>query len=316
MITLANDTLRLGIDPNLGAGIADFAVKGPTGFYFPLMRRAAPGESNASLLGSFFMAPWVNRIRGATFTFRGKEHRLRPTTADGLAQHGDVRKRVWRVLEQAADRAALEFDSRSVTDSNWPWAYTSRAVYTLTKDTMSIELSVTNTDREAFPAGCGHHPYFARRLWHDADVIELQAGVGGKYPLSGGCASGPAASDPLASHFAALRALPAQALDAVFAGFDGAATLRWPSSGVNLRIEASKELGHLLVFAPHGAGSGGTNAALSFIAVEPQSQVNDAFNLAKALGHEPGGSGDPTGTVVLEPGQTLRTTCAFRVSFS
>jgi galactose mutarotase-like enzyme len=50
--------------------------------------------------------------------------------------------------------------------------------------------------------------------------------------------------------------------------------------------------------------------------VEPQSQVNDAFNLAKALGHEPGGSGDPTGTVVLEPGQTLRTTCAFRVSFS
>ncbi|MBY0113148.1 MAG: aldose 1-epimerase [Phycisphaerales bacterium] len=307
MITLANDTLRLGIDPNLGAGIADFSTKGPTGFFFPLIRRAAPGETNASLLGSFFMAPWVNRIRGARFVFRGKEHQLRPTTADGLAQHGDVRKRVWRVLEQSGDRVSLEFDSRSVTDSNWPWAYVCRATYALTKDTMTIELSVTNTDTSAFPAGCGHHPYFARRLWNDSDVIELQAGVGGKYPLAGGCASGPAASDPLSSHFAAMRPLPPQALDAVFAGFDGAATLRWPSSGVSLRIEASKELSHLLVFAPHDKG------ALSFIAVEPQSQVNDAFNLAKSLGHEPGDPGDPTGTVVLEPGATLRTVCAFTV---
>lgn len=313
MITLANDTLRLSIDSDLGAGIADFSVKGPTGFFFPLMRRAAPGEGNASLLGSFFMAPWVNRIRGARFVFRGKEYQLRPTTADGLAQHGDVRKRVWRVLEQGGDRAALEFDSRSVNDSNWPWAYVCRAVYTLTKDAMAIELSVTNTDASAFPAGCGHHPYFARRLWHDADVIELQASVGGKYPLSGGCASGPAASDSLSSHFAALRPLPTQPLDAVFAGFDGVATLRWPSSGVHLRIEASKELSHLLVFAPHGPGAGSENAALSFIAVEPQSQVNDAFNLAHALGHEPGGAGDATGTVVLEPGATLRTTCRFVV---
>ena len=314
MITLASDALRLSVDPALGAGIADFSVKGPTGFFFPIMRRAAPDESNASLLGSFFMAPWVNRIRAAAFTFRGRQHQLRPTTADGLAQHGDVRKRVWRVLQQTADHAALEFDSRGVPDSNWPWAYVCRATYTLTKDALTIELSVTNTDSEAFPAGCGHHPYFARRLWHDADVIELQASVGGKYPLSGGCASGPAASDPLAAHFASARPLPTHPLDAVFAGFGGVATLRWPSSGVSLRIEASKELSHLLVFAPHGPGAAGAASALSFIAVEPQSQVNDAFNLATALGHEPGAPGDPTGTIVLEPGQTLRTTCTFRKS--
>ncbi|MFN9968599.1 MAG: hypothetical protein ACK58T_01760, partial [Phycisphaerae bacterium] len=71
---------------------------------------------------------------------------------------------------------------------------------------------------------------------------------------------------------------------------------------------------HLLVFAPHGAGDGAVSGAtgpLSFIAVEPQSQVNDAFNLARSLGHEPGGPDDPTGTVVLEPGQTLRTLCVF-----
>lgn len=311
MLTLSNERLRLSIAPEMGAGIADFSLKGPTGFFFPLMRRAAPGETNASLLGSFFMAPWVNRIRGARFVFRGREHVLRPTTADGLAQHGDVRKRAWAVLEQSGERAVLEYDSRSVSDSNWPWVYSCRAVYTLTKDAASIELSVTNRDTQAFPAGCGHHPYFARRLWRDDDAVELHARVGGKYPLESGCAIAAAGDDPLSTRFATMQRLPEQALDAVFAGFggdhDGVATLRWPSSGVSLRIEASKELSHLLVFAPHEKG------ALSFIAVEPQSQVNDAFNLARALGHEAGGPDDPTGTVVLEPGETLTTTCRFVV---
>ncbi|HEX8877990.1 MAG TPA: hypothetical protein VF777_14675 [Phycisphaerales bacterium] len=314
MISLVHETLRLSVDPNLGAGIADFSIKGPTGFFFPLMRRAAPGETNASLLGSFFMAPWVNRIRDARFVFRGTEHRLRPTTAEGLAQHGDVRKRAWRVLEQSADHAVLEFDSRTVSDSNWPWAYVCRAAYTLAKDALSIELSVTNNDSSAFPAGCGHHPYFARRLWCDEDEIELQAAVGGKYPLAGGCASGPAASDPISAHFAALRPLPPQALDAVFANFGGSATLCWPASGVTLRIEASRELSHLLVFAPHASHATTGGGPLTFIAVEPQSQVNDALNLAPALGHEPGAAGDPTGTVVLQPGATLRTHCRFVVT--
>ena len=43
-ITLESPLLRCSIAPTLGAGIADFSLKGPSGFFFPIMRRAAPEE--------------------------------------------------------------------------------------------------------------------------------------------------------------------------------------------------------------------------------------------------------------------------------
>ncbi len=302
-ITLAAGDLRLSIAPDLGAGIADFSIKGPTGFYFPLMRRAAPGETNASLLASFFMAPWVNRISIAAFTFRDRRHTLRPTTAEGTAQHGDVRRRPWQVTERSDTHISLTFDSRGVTDSNWPWSYKCRAVYSLDPSGFTIDLTVTNTDSQPFPAGCGHHPYFMRRLWDDRDDLEVRANVAARYPLKDGCATGPAAADALTEKLRALAPIPRSHTDAVFRGFAGEAELRWPASGITLRMTASPRLGHLLLFVPHAPPAAG-GSPLAFIALEPQSQVNDALNLNEDA--EPG-------TVVLEPGASLETRCRFEV---
>jgi aldose 1-epimerase len=313
-ITLVAGGLRASIAPELGAGIADFSVRGPGAFYFPIMRRAAPEETNASLLGSFIMAPWANRIRGGRFAFAGREVALRTNTPDGMAQHGDVRKRAWRTVERTGSSMAAEYESGSVSDSNWAWAYSCRVEYALDEAGLSVLLSVTNADREAFPAGCGLHPYFMRRLWADGDVLEVRAPVGGRYPLENGCAAGPAAADDLTGRLARSAVLPDEHIDAVFAGFGGEAELRWPRSGVRLRFAASKNLGHLVVYAPlvTAAGEGGPEKrprsdALSFVAVEPQTHVNDAFNLGnKGVGG--------TGTVVLKPGETLRTECRFEVT--
>lgn len=173
MITLANDSLRLSIAPELGAGIADFSIKGPTGFFFPLMHRSATGETNASLLGSFFMAPWVNRIRGERFVFRGKEHQLRPTTADGLAQHGDVPAGIApcsnkpptaprRVRQPERHGLELALGLRLPRDLR-------------THQGHDVDRTLGHQHRQfALPAGCGRRPYSARRLWHDEDVIELR----------------------------------------------------------------------------------------------------------------------------------------------
>jgi aldose 1-epimerase len=120
-IVLSAGRLRATILPHVGAGIADFSVQGPSGFFYPIMRRAAHGEMNASLLSSFIMAPWVNRIGGAKFTWGGKEYKIRPTTADGMAQHGDVRKRPWHVVTDTATAAIVDFNSETFRDSNWPW---------------------------------------------------------------------------------------------------------------------------------------------------------------------------------------------------
>ncbi|MGH7242208.1 MAG: hypothetical protein ACREJD_02185 [Phycisphaerales bacterium] len=304
-ITLTNGKLRASIAPELGAGIADFSVQGPSGFYYPMMRRAAPDETNASLLGSFIMAPWANRIRDAKFSFDGKEIALKVNTADGTAQHGDVRKRAWQVVKQETNATALTYDSVVHADSNWPWKFRCRVEYVLEPTALVARLSVTNADVGAFPAGCGHHPYFSRRLWDDEDVIELCAPVSGRYPMNGGCATGGAAPDDLSRRLGTLATIPDQHIDTVFAGFEGAAELHWPQSGVSLKMVASKNMGHMVLFAPHANAKNGT--PLPFIAVEPQTQVNDAFNLGAR-----GVSG--TGTVVLKTGESLETECRFEVA--
>ena len=322
-ITLESPLLRCSIAPTLGAGIADFSLKGPSGFFFPIMRRAAPEESNASLLGSFFMVPWVNRIRAGRFAFAGREHVIRTNTADGMAQHGDVRKRAWTVVAQSASAATLEFDSRQFADVNWPWMFTSRAVYTLVPTdsggVLLIDLSIRNEDTTPFPTGVGHHPYFSRRLWNDADDLHLSMPVAGRYPLKDGCAIAPAAADDLTRHLRTLAPIPNQHIDAVFAADPAAlgspsantAVLHWPSSGVRLSMRASANLGHWILYVPHERPEDARHPSpLAFVAVEPQSQVNDAFNLEAKSGVQ------GTGTMVLEPGEEMLTRCAFEVEKS
>ncbi len=303
LITLDADRLRLSIDPDLGAGIADFSLLGPSKFYYPLMRRAAADETNPSSLSSFFMAPWCNRIAGARFVFAGRERVLKATNPDGVAQHGDVRRRPWTVLDRSPRSASLELDSRTCDNVNWPWAYLCRCRYELTPTTLDLELSVKNIDSEAFPAGCGHHPYFVRRLWNDHDALQVRAHVSGRYPLAKGVATGPAVEDHLTRHLRELRTVPDEHIDTVFAGFGGQAELHWPASKVTLRMKASANLGHLVLFTPHVETA--ASSPLSFVAVEPQSQVNGALNLPDQAG---------VGTVVLQPGETLATLCRFEIA--
>jgi aldose 1-epimerase len=68
-------------------------------------------------------------------------------------------------------------------------------------------------------------------------------------------------------------------------------TIDWPELGARLVMRATPPLDYLVVFTP---------ARRPFFCVEPVSHVTDAFNLAEA------GRSD-SGTLVLEPGETLRT---------
>lgn len=295
LVLLQNERLRLAVDPALGAGIADFSVAGPAKFFYPLMRRAAAGEASPSLLGCFTMAPWCNRIRGAAFRFGGREHRLRPAGADPNAMHGDVRARPWRILDRSPFSASFSFDSRDAADVNFPWPFEARIRYQLSPDTLAIDLSVTNLAADSFPAGCGLHPYFPRRLWDDRDDVHIRVPCAARYPLENSLPSGPPAADDLTRRLRELHPLPEQALDAVFAGYEGDCEIRWPASGLSLRMQSSANLKHVVVFAPRTPGGG----PLPFFAVEPVSQVNDGFNLLAS-----GDSG--SGTAVLQPGKSLR----------
>lgn len=303
-ITIAAERLRVSIAPDLGAGLADFSIQGPAKFFYPLMRRAGHDETNPSALGSFFMAPWVNRIGGARFRFEGREITLRANGADGTAMHGDVRARPWTLLDRSPQTARLRFESTQHRDVNWPWPFACEARYELRPDALVIDLGVQNLGDRAMPAGCGHHPYFARRLWREDDVLHVKAGVRGQYPMKASLPTGPATPTELTAKLAAGTAWPDTPLDDVFGGLTSPAELRWSASRVTLRMAPSANLGHLVLFGPHAEA--GKVSPLPFVAVEPQSQVNNALLLLE--------QGDQTqGTAVLQPGQWLRTSCQFEV---
>jgi aldose 1-epimerase len=308
LITLQEDRLRLSIDPALGAGITDFSLSGAAKWWYPLMRRAAPGETNSSGLASFLLAPYSNRIANARFRFGGREVALKPTTPEGFTIHGDVRSRAFAILDRSPISARLKFDSRHAPngDVNWPWPFACEVRYELDGPALVIDLSVTNLGDSPMPAGCGHHPYFPRRLLDDRDTLHLRCPVRTFYPLKNGIpTSNPNTTDPILAHLAELRPVRPGHFDGVLGGFAGRAELLWDKSRVRLTIDSSENLGHLVLFTPHESPD--SDRPLPFVAVEPVTNVNDGFNRAAA-----GEAG--TGVVTLAPGQSLSTTCRFTVS--
>ena len=53
---------------------------------------------------------------------------------------------------------------------NFPWRLRAQVTYVLDGERLWLRTELENTDREAFPAGFGHHPFFVRRLTYAAGV--------------------------------------------------------------------------------------------------------------------------------------------------
>ncbi|MBL8990651.1 MAG: hypothetical protein JNJ48_03620, partial [Phycisphaerae bacterium] len=171
--------------------------------------------------------------------------------------------------------------------------------YELQAARLTIDLAVINRGGGPMPAGCGLHPYFPRRLWDERDRLEIEAPCAGRYPSRDTVPSGPAEDDALCRRLRSLAPLEDSVRGSeIFGGFGGRARLVWPASGVELTIEASPNLGHLVLFCPHRRDD--APSPLPHVALEPQSHVTDAINLAE--------SGRPgTGLAVLGPGERLQT---------
>ncbi|PNY83010.1 aldose 1-epimerase [Deinococcus koreensis] len=268
--------------PELGASVLNLRAASGR----PVMRPVELAEvETSSQCASFTLLPFSNRVAGARFSFEGREVQLRPTTKDGLTQHGDVRNRPWQVTRVSETHLRCDFDSRAFPDVNWPWAFTARVEYLLHGPHLDTSVTLTNADSAAMPAGMGLHPYFAR----------VQAGTD---PALSFDAALTYDTDSLSLPHAAARPLrpdedyrvPApvggRSIDRTYTAWDGVARLDWGERA--LILTADTAFSHLVVFtAPDGS-----------LALEPTSHATDAFNLA-ARGI---GGADMR---VLSPGQSL-----------
>jgi aldose 1-epimerase len=107
---------------------------------------------------SFPLVPFVNRIRGGRFTFRGREVRIAPNMAGDLSPlHGQGWLCPWAVDSASDTEAVLSYRHAA---GEWPWDYEARQHFALDERGLSIRLTCRNASTEPMPCGLGQHPYF------------------------------------------------------------------------------------------------------------------------------------------------------------
>ncbi|MEO1439595.1 MAG: hypothetical protein AAFV33_04275 [Chloroflexota bacterium] len=282
---LENKYWQAGILPEKGGSILFGRIRF-SGIYVDVIR-PTPGPDFASP-GSFLMLPWANRIRDGVLRFDGETYQLQTTKDDGTARHGDVRKRPWQVDEKSETSITLSIRSTDFDDFNFPFALSAQATYALEDADFLWRVTLTNEDDRPFPAGFGFHPYFQ----HTGDNMPLvQIPCDHHFELTNSLADAAPVPVPERLDFRKPRAIPADVqYDDLLTGCDSTKPIRllYRAWNVEVQMLADKIFKHVILFAaPDGT-----------VAVEPQTNANDGFNLyANGI--------DGSGVFVVKPGASI-----------
>ena len=152
-ITLRSGDLELELRPSIGGAIARFDRLGS-----PVLRGCSGDLHDALDAACFPLVPFVNRVRGGCFTFRGREVRLTPNMeGDPSPLHGQGWRNGWQVEEESESQAVLRFTHEP---GEWPWKYQATQRFGLDEQGLSLRLECRNLSQEPMPCGLGLHPYF------------------------------------------------------------------------------------------------------------------------------------------------------------
>jgi len=288
LITLSAGSLDLVLSPVTGGSIARFTYR-DGGRQVPILRGCAGVPDEVLAAGCFPLVPFVNRVRGGQFSFRGRTVRLAPNMAgDPSPLHGQGWLAPWRVATVSAHEAVLEFDHSA---GEWPWAYEARQHFILDENSLEIALSCRNQSSDPMPCGLGQHPYFpcgaatriathVEHVWTiDEKVLPVERiAATGRFDLSD-------------------RAVCGLGLDHGFDGWGGTARLSDPDWPFALEM-SSPDARFFQLYSPTDGGL--------FVA-EPVTHANAALN-------RPDDEWAELGMRVLAPGEEM--TLVMRLSLS
>ncbi len=275
-VELRAGALRLEIDPAVGGSIAAFEWAGG-----PILRRCDNRSGNVLDAASFPLVPYVNRIRGGSFTFRGREVRLKPNMAgDPSPLHGQGWLNAWQVEEASETAAVLSFRHEP---GKWPWAYEARQEFVLEERRLTVVLTCRNSSQEPMPCGLGQHPYFPCGPETRIDTGVTHAWTIDEHVL-------PVERVPAQGRFDLRRRfICGQDLDHGFDGWGGLAWMGDPGWPYDLLL-SSVSAGFFQLYSPKTGGI--------FVA-EPVTHANAALNAPEAQWPE-------LGMRVLEPDEEMR----------
>ncbi|MEL6271859.1 MAG: hypothetical protein AAFR22_18780, partial [Chloroflexota bacterium] len=182
----------------------------------------------------------------------------------------------------------LSIRSTDFDDFNFPFALSAQATYALEDADFLWRVTLTNEDDRPFPAGFGFHPYFQ----HTGDNMPLvQIPCDHHFELTNSLADAAPVPVPERLDFRKPRAIPADVqYDDLLTGCDSTKPIRllYRAWNVEVQMLADKIFKHVILFAaPDGT-----------VAVEPQTNANDGFNLyANGI--------DGSGVFVVKPGASI-----------
>ncbi len=264
---------------------------------------ASPNHNGIPLL-----FPFPNRIRGARYTWDGREYVLEGVHQDGQgnAIHGLVIDRPWRVASRNEISALGQFQlSVDAPDRRalWPADFLIEVRYELRNSALRCDIRVVNPDRVPLPFGFGTHPYFRVPLSAGSRTGDclIQAPATEEWELVGCLPTGKRLPVAGKKDLREGQELGGLKLDDVLTGLGGGSgrydddgqietVIMDPSAGLQVRHVFDEAFRELVVYTPpHGRS----------VCLEPYTCVTDAIHL-----HERGIDG---GWRVLPAGAEFRT---------
>lgn len=209
--------------------------------------------------GSFPMAPWPNRVSGSTFPWAGRPVTV-PSEGKLHAIHGRVVNQHWHVVARTSRIVELV----TAFDDGWPWAGRAWQRYEITPNGLRMKMEV-RSEREAFPAGCGWHPWFRRHV-AGGDSVRVKVAATHRYVMGDQIPTGALVAPAGEFDLAAGPALADRRLDDCYTGLTAPVEVDWGRVRLRMTIECAQP--HVMVYSPPEA-----------FCIEPQTCAPDAFNL-------------------------------------
>ena len=272
-------SLRLELSPSIGGAISAFEWTSEDRRW-PILRKCNSPLEKVLDAGCFPLVPYVNRIRGGHFTFRGRDVSLEPNMAgDPSPLHGQGWLNPWSVERQDGTSAVLDYRHEP---AEWPWSYEARQELALDEQGLSIRLTCRNTSAQPMPCGLGQHPYFPCGSGTRIDTQVASAWTIDEKVL-------PVEKVPAEGRYNLRdRAVCGQNLDNGFGGWGGEARMSDPDWPYALRLTSPEARFFQVYSPPHGG---------IFVA-EPVTHANAALN-------HPESEWPELGMRVLEPGGAM-----------
>jgi aldose 1-epimerase len=279
LVELTAGDLKLVLNPSIGGSICGFDWDDGAGRK-PILRECNSRSENVLEASNFPLVPFVNRIRGGRFTFRGRQVRLAPNMAgDPSPLHGQGWLGGWRVEQAGGADAVLSFHHLA---GEWPWDYEARQEFTLDAKRLTVRLTCRNTGNEPMPCGLGQHPYFPC-----GRETRIDTSVGHVWTIDEHVL--PVERVPADGRFDLRRRLVCgQDLDHGFDNWGGLAWIGDPGWPYDLLL-SSTAAGFFQLYSPKEGGM--------FVA-EPVTHANAALNAPEA-------EWPALGMRVLEPGEAM-----------